>query len=118
MHLCDIENGQSLSGCFLLRQASLRSTAAGKPYLSGQLADKTAAVELKVWDYSGPITPANTGSAVKVRGTVNEYRGARQLAGRSGSGEGGLYFGAGLGVSGQPAGDGRPDPSGRAGGSL
>ena len=38
MHLCDIENGQSLSGCFLLRQASLRSTAAGKPYLSGQLA--------------------------------------------------------------------------------
>ena len=85
MHLCDIENGQSLSGCFLLRQASLRSTAAGKPYLSGQLADRTASVELKVWDYSGPIGahPEDIGRVVKIRGQISEFKGAPQLtAGR------------------------------------
>ena len=79
MHLCDIENGQSLSGCFLLRQASLRSTAAGKPYLSGQLADKTAAVELKVWDYSGPLGEADQGKVVCIVGRVSEFRGSLQV---------------------------------------
>ncbi len=79
MHLCDIENGQSLSGCFLLRQASLRSTAAGKPYLSGQLADKTAAVELKVWDYSGPLGEADQGKVVCILGRVSEFRGSLQV---------------------------------------
>ena len=79
MHLCDIENGQSLSGCFLLRQASLRSTAAGKPYLSGQLADRTASVELKVWDYSGPLGEADQGKVVCIVGRVSEFRGSLQV---------------------------------------
>ena len=79
MHLCDIENGQSLSGCFLLRQASLRSTAAGKPYLSGQLADRTASVELKVWDYSGPLGEGDQGKVVCIVGRVSEFRGSLQV---------------------------------------
>ena len=41
MNLCDIQNGMSLSGFYLLKQASLRTTAAGKPYLAGLLTDRT-----------------------------------------------------------------------------
>ena len=56
MNLCDIQAGMSISGFYLLKQASLRTTAAGKPYLAAAIADRTGAAELKVWDYSGPIS--------------------------------------------------------------
>lgn len=79
MRLCDIENGQNISGCFLLKQASMRSTTSGKPYLSGQLADKTAAVELKVWDYTGPIGEADQGKVIYMQGRVSEFRGSLQV---------------------------------------
>lgn len=79
MRLCDIENGQNLSGCFLLKQASMRSTTSGKPYLSGQLADKTAVVELKVWDYTGPLGEADQGKVIYMQGRVSEFRGSLQI---------------------------------------
>lgn len=79
MRLCDIENGQNISGCFLLKQASMRSTTSGKPYLSGQLADKTAVVELKVWDYTGPIGEADQGKVIYMQGRVSEFRGSLQV---------------------------------------
>lgn len=79
MRLCDIENGQSISGCYLLKQASMRSTTTGKPYLSGQLADKTTAVELKVWDYTGPLGEADQGKVVCITGRVSEFRGSLQI---------------------------------------
>lgn len=79
MRLCDIENGQNISGCFLLKQASMRSTTSGKPYLSGQLADKTAAVELKVWDYTGPLGEADQGKVIYMQGRVSEFRGSLQI---------------------------------------
>lgn len=79
MRLCDIENGQNISGCFLLKQASMRSTTSGKPYLSGQLADKTAVVELKVWDYTGPLGEADQGKVIYMQGRVSEFRGSLQI---------------------------------------
>lgn len=79
MRLCDIENGQNISGCFLLKQASMRSTTSGKPYLSGQLADKTAAVELKVWDYTGSLGEADQGKVIYMQGRVSEFRGSLQI---------------------------------------
>ena len=40
-------------------------------------------MELKVWDYTGPLSAADEGTVVKVRGTVGEYRGTPQFtAGR------------------------------------
>ena len=78
----DIEHmtpGDKIEGFYLLQTAAQKQTANGRPFLTVTLADRTGTIEGQVWDYSGPITPANTGSAVKVRGTVNEYRGARQV---------------------------------------
>ena len=37
MNLCDIQSGQNISGFYLLKQASLRTTAAGKPYLAAAM---------------------------------------------------------------------------------
>ena len=79
MNLCDIASGQSISGFYLLKQASLRTTAAGKPYLAGAITDRTGTVELKVWDYSGPLSHEDEGKIVCLMGRVSEFKGALQV---------------------------------------
>ncbi|MBQ4370190.1 MAG: HD domain-containing protein [Oscillospiraceae bacterium] len=66
-------------GFYILRGAYPKTTAAGKPFLSAVLADRTGEIEAKVWDYGGPIGEKEQGKAVKIRGIVTEYRGAKQL---------------------------------------
>ena len=79
MNLCDIQSGMNISGFYLLKQASLRTTAAGKPYLAGILTDRTGSVELKVWDYSGPLSHEDEGKIVCLMGRVSEFKGALQV---------------------------------------
>ena len=79
MNLCDIQSGQNLAGFYLLKQASLRTTAAGKPYLAAAITDRTGTVEMKVWDYSGPISHEDEGKIVCIQGRVSEFKGALQV---------------------------------------
>lgn len=79
MNLSDIQSGMNISGIYLLKQASLRTTAAGKPYLAGIITDRTGSVELKVWDYSGPIFHEDEGKIVCLTGRVSEFKGALQV---------------------------------------
>ena len=83
--IAGMHTGDDVEGFYVLKDAFLKTTAAGKPFLSGVLADRSGTIDLKVWDYSGPIgaTPADTGRIVKIRGQVSEFKGAPQLtAGR------------------------------------
>ena len=68
-----------LAGFYLLKQASLRTTAAGKPYLAAAITDRTGTVEMKVWDYSGPISHEDEGKIVCIQGRVSEFKGALQV---------------------------------------
>lgn len=77
--IADMLPGQELEGFYVLSSAFLKTTAAGKPFLSGTLSDKTGVIELKVWDYGGPIGSADAGRIVKIRGLVSEYKGALQV---------------------------------------
>lgn len=79
MHLSEITNGSVISGFYLLRQATLRTTNTGKPYLSGILSDRSGSVELKVWDYSGPLSTADEGKIVFLNGRVQDFRGTLQI---------------------------------------
>lgn len=72
--------GDRVEGFYLLRNALSKQAASGKPFLSVELADATGAMEGKVWDYSGPVSPADIGAVVKIRGSVSEFRGALQLS--------------------------------------
>ena len=56
-----------------------KTTATGKPFLSASLSDRSGSIEIKVWDYSGPISSADEGNVVKIRGTVSEFRGTPQI---------------------------------------
>ena len=71
--------GDRMDGFYLLQSAAPRTTANGRPFLTVTLADRTGSIDGQVWDYAGPLGPQHTGQAVKVRGSVGEYRGARQV---------------------------------------
>ena len=75
--------GDEVEGFYILKTATPKVAANGKPFLTGAISDRTGAMELKVWDYTGPLSAADEGTVVKVRGTVGEYRGTPQFtAGR------------------------------------
>lgn len=76
-------NGDEVEGFYILKSANPKVSANGKPFLTGALSDRSGAMELKVWDYSGPLGAPDEGKVVKVRGSVGEYRGTLQFtAGR------------------------------------
>ena len=68
-----------IEGFYILKSANPKVTANGKPFLIGALSDRTGVMEMKVWDYVGPLTAADEGKVVKVRGTVGEFRGTPQF---------------------------------------
>jgi len=82
MTLSQLQVGDSFTGFYLLKNITLKTTAAGKPFLAAVLADASGSMELKVWDYAGPITSADEGKVVKVQAEVSEYRGSLQASAR------------------------------------
>lgn len=79
MHIEDIQSGDQIEGFYVLQSAYSRQSSSGKPYLGVTLADRTGSLDGKVWDYSGPVTPADAGSVVKIKGTASEFRGSLQV---------------------------------------
>lgn len=77
--VCDMVPGDQVEGCYILKTAQPRTTVSGKPFLNAALADRTGAIEAKVWDYPGPLGQSDEGKVVKVKGSVSEYRGMVQF---------------------------------------
>ena len=77
--ICDMTVGDQVEGFYVLKTAQGRTSSNGRPFLAAVLADKTGSIEAKAWDYSGPISGADEGQVLKIRGTVTEFRGALQL---------------------------------------
>ena len=80
--IADMCPGMDVEGFYILRAAALKTTNSGKPFLSGTICDRTGSMEIKIWDYSGPIGARadDAGRVVKIRGSVSEYRGALQVS--------------------------------------
>ena len=79
--IADMIPGDEVEGFYILKDAHQKTTAAGKPFLSGSIADRSGSMDIKVWDYSGPVggTPSDTGKVIKLRGVVSEFKGMPQL---------------------------------------
>lgn len=77
--VADLAVGDEIEGFYVLKSAASKTTAAGKPFLTAALSDRSGVVEAKVWDYTGPVGAADEGSVVKIRGSVSEYRGVPQV---------------------------------------
>lgn len=77
----DMAPGDKVEGFYLLKEAYQKVSSNGKPFLSAVIADKTGTMDVKVWDYSGPVgAPEDIGRVVKVRGDVSEFKGNPQLS--------------------------------------
>ena len=74
--IAELHTGDDVEGFYVLKDAFLKTTAAGKPFLSGVLADRSGVIDLKVWDYSGPIGARPTISAASSR-SVGRCRSSR-----------------------------------------
>ncbi len=73
--------GDKVEGFYLLKEAYQKVSTNGKPFLSAVIADKTGTIDIKVWDYSGPVgTQEDVGRIVKIRGDVSEFKGSPQIS--------------------------------------
>ena len=77
--IADLEAGDEIEGFYILKSAQIKSTSAGKAFLAGAVADRSGAIDVKIWDYAGPLGTQDEGTVIKLRGNVSEYRGALQL---------------------------------------
>lgn len=77
----DMRPGDKVEGYYILKDAQCRTSASGKPFLSATLADRSGTVDVKVWDYTGPVgtEPGQLGNVVKIRGEVSEFKGSTQI---------------------------------------
>lgn len=80
MNFSEAKVGSRLECFALVKRAEVRTSAKGSQYLDIDLADKSGEVNGKYWDYQSGNTPDfPVNSIVKVRGTMNEYRGTKQF---------------------------------------
>lgn len=79
--ISDFIPGDRVEGFYVLKDAALKTTVSGKPFFSGVLSDQSGSVDVKIWDYSGPVgaDPTDCGKVVKIRGEVSEYKGSLQI---------------------------------------
>ncbi len=79
MKLSELNYGDGFTGFYILKNVFNKVTNSGKPYLAAALADASMMVECKVWDYPGPLGPADEGKVVKVQGVFQEFKGMPQI---------------------------------------
>lgn len=77
--ISEMKTGDMVEGFYVLKAASIKIASNGGRFLAGTLSDNSGTVDIKVWDYSGPVTSTDAGRVVKIRGDVSEYRGTAQL---------------------------------------
>lgn len=78
--LADMVPGDRVEGFYILKEGAIKTSNSGKPFLSATVTDKSGSLDLKAWDYSGPVgAPRDAGKVVKIRADVTEYRGSIQL---------------------------------------
>ena len=74
-----IDGGQCITDFYIIQDIQLRTTQAGKPYLAAKLQDNSGTIDMKFWDYDGPITSTDNGKIVKVQGQVSSYKDTLQF---------------------------------------
>lgn len=77
--IVDLKSGDDVESYYILKDAAVRTSSSGKPYFAGNIADRTGQMDIKMWDYAGPLTASDSGKVVKLRGKVSEYQGSLQM---------------------------------------
>lgn len=74
------EVGEEIQGYYLVKQAAIKTTAAGKKYLDTNLIDHTGEINCKVWDAEEALLMLfKDGEIIKVSGKVTSWQNQKQL---------------------------------------
>ena len=77
--VCQLQKDMRYEGFLLVRSAEKRKDVKGNDYVDMNLTDRTGEINCKIWNWDSMEEVPETGNAVKVRGTVQEYNGRLQL---------------------------------------
>ncbi len=78
--ISEMREGERVSGIYLLRNKTLATTRAGKPFLTLKLGDRSGEMDGKVWEAAEAVArQCARGDFVRVSGQVTEYNGKLQL---------------------------------------
>ena len=77
--VCQLQKDMRFEGFLLVRSAEKRKDVKGNDYADMNLTDRTGEINCKIWNWEPETEIPESGSAVKVRGTVQEYNGRLQL---------------------------------------
>ena len=77
--IADMQVGDDIEGFYILLDPENKLDSRGKPFMSGKLSDRSGTMPIKIWDYEGPFRQEDSGSIVKIRGRVSEFKGNPQL---------------------------------------
>ena len=77
--IADMCVGDEVEGFYILNDPENKLDSRGKPFMSAKLSDRTGAIPIKIWDFEGPFRQEDSGSIVKIRGRVSEFKGTLQL---------------------------------------
>ena len=77
--VCQLQRDMRFEGFLLVRSAEKRKDSKGNDYVDMNLADRTGEINCKIWNWDAAAEVPEAGSAVKVRGTIQEYNGRLQL---------------------------------------
>ena len=79
----DLETNQDIISFFMAKKASVKTGSNNKEYFDVELCDKSGSVAGKKWDItpqeSNDLANIKDGTILKVKATVNEWQGAKQL---------------------------------------
>lgn len=83
VYIKDLQTGTDLTEFFMLKSVEVRTGSNKKHYLDMTLGDKTGEVSAKKWDLADEemrrAKEYKEGSIIKIRGTVTEWNGMKQL---------------------------------------
>ena len=77
--VCQLQKDIRYEGFLMVRSAEKRKDVKGNDYVDMNLSDRTGEINCKSWNWDPGASAPETGSALKVRGTVQEYNGRLQL---------------------------------------
>ncbi|MBR6966316.1 MAG: HD domain-containing protein [Clostridia bacterium] len=77
--VCQLQKDMRYEGFLMVRSAEKRKDVKGNDYVDMNLSDRTGEINCKIWNWDPGASAPETGSALKVRGTVQEYNGRLQL---------------------------------------
>lgn len=76
----EFNSGDEIDSYLLIKSSQLRIASNNNKYLDLEFADQTGTVNAKLWEYKdGDESKYTSGNMIKVRGKIQEWRGALQL---------------------------------------